>query len=68
MSKNLEQKLDIIIISIGSLIEPEKSLMDINIEKVIVNHFEKLLYDDFNNSWLCNEKKGQAILVWGTKK
>ena len=44
------------------------TLMDINIEKVIVNHFEKLLYDDFNNSWLCNEKKGQAILVWGTKK
>tara|TARA_B100001057_G_scaffold188145_1_gene188960 strand:- start:3129 stop:3959 length:831 start_codon:yes stop_codon:yes gene_type:complete len=44
------------------------TLMDINIEKVIVNHFEKLLYEDFNNSWLCNEKKGQAILVWGTKK
>ena len=44
------------------------TLMDKNIEKVIVNHFEKLLYEDFNNSWLCNEKKGQAILVWGTKK
>ena len=33
------------------------TLMDINIEKVIVNHFEKLLYDDFNNSWLCDEKR-----------
>ncbi len=44
------------------------TLMDKNIEKVIVNHFEKLLYNDFKNSWLCNEKKGQAILVWGTKK
>ena len=42
------------------------TLMDINIEKVIVNHFEKLLYDDFNNSWLCNEK-GQAILCRAQK-
>ena len=35
LSKNLEQKLDIIIIAIGSLIEPEKSLRDINIEKFL---------------------------------
>ena len=35
LSKNLEEKLDIIIIAIGSLIEPEKSLRDINIEKFL---------------------------------
>ena len=35
LSKNLQQKLDIIIIAIGSLIEPEKSLRDINIEKFL---------------------------------
>lgn len=44
------------------------TLMDNKIEKVIVSHFEKVLYSKFNNSWLCDENKGQAILVWGTKK
>ena len=35
LSKNLQQKLDIIIIAIGSLIEPEKSLKDIDLDKFL---------------------------------
>jgi ubiquinone/menaquinone biosynthesis C-methylase UbiE len=44
------------------------TLMNIESEKIIVDHFQDILKRRGANSWLCDENYGQAILIWGTKK
>jgi ubiquinone/menaquinone biosynthesis C-methylase UbiE len=48
------------------------SLLPDEAEKIVVNHFNKMLKNrktelGIQNPWLCDEKYGQALLVWGEK-
>lgn len=45
------------------------SLNQPDIEKILVGHFANMLANNTNNDhpWLCDEKFGQAFLVWGRK-
>lgn len=55
---------------ISSSIDFPFTLMDVDSEKVLVKHFEKILEKrkvSNNHPWLCDEEYGQAFIVTGKK-